>query len=541
MSLFSKVGDFFTGGNGGGEQTKAKTEPWKPTHEYMLGEDGIFDQARNMYQNGSMSDGAQSLLDGSTTSMQGNYDNIFNGGAMDPNQQAQNMYQNMISGQYTPQINNVGGSINPNLTGAAQNGFNANAQATGYDANMMDPNQLQNVSAQNITSPQAQAALSGPAAQMNAGNVQSANVQAAQQQAYTPTGQVAEFMNGGAYNNPMLDNMFDAGARKINQNFAENTMSQIGDGAQAAGQYGSSRQGIAEGIAGRGVADATGDLAANLYGGAYNQGFGAMSQLTSQQMQGDQNQLANNAGFNQQANMTNGGFDQQANMTNGSFGQQANMYNAGNTQNNNQFNAGNQQQTNMGNAGFDMTGGLANASNGLSADTWNSGQNYNALSGNQNANNTASQFNSGAANQFGLNNQGINANVSGMNAGLNQDSNQFNSTMDYNGQMGNAGLTLQDNQQNAQGLQQGLNNQLGAFGALGMGNQAQNSMFNDLFNMYQAPTNMKQQDFDRYQSTIFTGGGLGGFQQNNGTKPSGFEQLTGIGTDIASLFAPTPT
>lgn len=56
-------------------------------------------------------------------------------------------------------------------------------------------------------------------------------------------------------NNPALTATIDAMAGDVTRNFSETTQQDIGDAAGQAGQYGSTRHGIAEGIAARGVGE----------------------------------------------------------------------------------------------------------------------------------------------------------------------------------------------------------------------------------------------------------------------------------------------
>lgn len=77
--------------------------------------------------------------------------------------------------------------------------------------------------------------------------------------------------------NPYLGRYADAMARPIVQNLTERILPSIRGDAIGSGGYGGSRQGIAEGIASRGAAEAIGDRTAQLYSGAYGQGLNAMS------------------------------------------------------------------------------------------------------------------------------------------------------------------------------------------------------------------------------------------------------------------------
>lgn len=76
--------------------------------------------------------------------------------------------------------------------------------------------------------------------------------------------------------NPYLGRYADAMARPIMQNLTESILPAIRSDAIGSGGYGGSRQGIAEGIAARGAAQAIGDRTAGLYSNAYGQGLNAM-------------------------------------------------------------------------------------------------------------------------------------------------------------------------------------------------------------------------------------------------------------------------
>lgn len=90
--------------------------------------------------------------------------------------------------------------------------------------------------------------------------------------------------------NPYLDRMVDASSRGLIQNYQENVIPGITGAATAAGHYGSSRQGIAQGIAARGLTDSLQDVSTNLYGGQYqadqNRALQAAGQYTGGQQAG---------------------------------------------------------------------------------------------------------------------------------------------------------------------------------------------------------------------------------------------------------------
>jgi len=65
-------------------------------------------------------------------------------------------------------------------------------------------------------------------------------------------------------NNPQLQSVIDAASGDITRNLQENILTSIGDAAGQAGQFGSTRHGIAEGVAMRGATEDISDLASQL-------------------------------------------------------------------------------------------------------------------------------------------------------------------------------------------------------------------------------------------------------------------------------------
>jgi hypothetical protein len=80
-------------------------------------------------------------------------------------------------------------------------------------------------------------------------------------------------------NNKYLQDAIQAATRQNNQNFSDagGTLSQIRTGAESAGQYGGSRQGIAEGLAASRLAQTNADTTATMMSDAYNQGQNTFS------------------------------------------------------------------------------------------------------------------------------------------------------------------------------------------------------------------------------------------------------------------------
>ncbi|MDE2440171.1 MAG: hypothetical protein KGP14_04030 [Betaproteobacteria bacterium] len=83
-------------------------------------------------------------------------------------------------------------------------------------------------------------------------------------------------MLSGQVNTSALDPVVNNAMRRMGENFNEQVMPSINQGAVAAGQYGGSRQGIAQGLAAKGLAYSMGDTAANMYNNAFNTAQGNM-------------------------------------------------------------------------------------------------------------------------------------------------------------------------------------------------------------------------------------------------------------------------
>jgi hypothetical protein len=93
---------------------------------------------------------------------------------------------------------------------------------------------------------------------------------------------------------PGLQNQVTGATRDIFRNLQENQLPGIGSQAAGTGNSGSSRAGVAEGIAVRGAMDRGSDVAANIYTNANNM-------YTNMEA----NKASQNAGFQQQANLSN--------------------------------------------------------------------------------------------------------------------------------------------------------------------------------------------------------------------------------------------
>jgi hypothetical protein len=77
--------------------------------------------------------------------------------------------------------------------------------------------------------------------------------------------------------NPLLSGAMSAADRPITQQLTESTLPQIETGAASAGQYGSSREGIAQGIASQAASQAVGDTNAKIAEASYQSNLDAMT------------------------------------------------------------------------------------------------------------------------------------------------------------------------------------------------------------------------------------------------------------------------
>lgn len=92
--------------------------------------------------------------------------------------------------------------------------------------------------------------------------------------------QSAQGLNAAANpaNNPYFQSALSSAIRPVTQQFNEQVLPGIKGAAQDAGQFGGSRQGIAEGLASRSYMDTVGDISSNMGNAAYAQGLQAQAQ-----------------------------------------------------------------------------------------------------------------------------------------------------------------------------------------------------------------------------------------------------------------------
>lgn len=152
----------------------------------------------------------------------------------------------------------------------------------GSDMQMQHLNQIEGVGNTAGNTNQAMAGLSGAGAGSGLGTANSAMQQLNGYGGMSSIGGLGALnaMNGlqqagDPANNPYFNAAVQSAIRPVTQNFQEQVLPGINQGAQEAGQFGGSRQGIAQGLAARGYTDTIGDIATNMGNSAYAQGLQA--------------------------------------------------------------------------------------------------------------------------------------------------------------------------------------------------------------------------------------------------------------------------
>lgn len=224
---------------------------------------------------------------------------------------------------------------------------------------------------------------------------QGSMVDAPSQNGMNLSGSYDRFVNGKPGANQYLDQSINGaiaqnrlGFQQLQddstKNLLQNIMPSIRGGAIAAGQYGGSRQGIAEGNAigtqqtelaraaaqfGQNATNASVNAKAGAYESDSNRALSATQGLGAQQYGVAQQDAATknaaefmNVGNSYDVSKTNAGFAQQTNLANQGAQQQMNLANMGNQQQTNMANLGNQQQVNLANLSSQLqTNGLNNS------------------------------------------------------------------------------------------------------------------------------------------------------------------------------------
>lgn len=279
-------------GDGGGWTTKNVIS--NPSSDYeTVGSPGVFPEAQRLYQQQGWTQGMQDLT----------------------NQQGQNLANR------AGQVDQAYGVGNAALAG----GFDPNVQRVGNISGVPS-----------ISSAQ----IAGPD-RINAQAVDPRNAFASMGAA-NPTSSIQQMLTGQV-NTSTLDPVVNNAMRRLGENFNEQVMPSINQGAVAAGQYGGSRQGIAQGLAAKGLAYSMGDTANSMYNNAFN--------TAQSNMYGTANNMAGLGLSNAQGNANR---DLSAQTSNASNQLSAQQFNASAANNMGQFNAANQLNAQQFNANLGL-------------------------------------------------------------------------------------------------------------------------------------------------------------------------------------------
>lgn len=224
-------------GDGGGWTTKNIIN--NPSSDYeTVGSPGIFPEAQRLYQQQGWTQGMQDLAN-----QQGQ--NVANRASQVD--QAFGVGNSALGGQFDPNVQRVGGI----------SGFG-----------LISP---ERINAQSVDPTQAFGSLG----------------------AADPTGSIQQMLTGQV-NTSALNPVVQSTIRRLGEGFNEQVLPNIRGNAVAAGQYGGSRQGIAEGLASKGLLYSMGDTASGMYNNAFN--------TAQQQMYGTANNMAGLGLSNAQSN-----------------------------------------------------------------------------------------------------------------------------------------------------------------------------------------------------------------------------------------------
>lgn len=301
-------------------KTKSKNwkTPWDEAIDYLLGNEetgvsGILPEAGRIYNEGGWNDNASNALD---------------------------LYGGILGQQYTdmPMVRNgimgvLGGEYDPRLNTVRDTRFNAIKGATPYGENRGVGRIADIAGVDKITGGSAR------------------NLQGA----INPTAAMGDILRGNV--NEYLDPAAESITTNVMRNFNENVMPQIRGNALATGQYGGSRQGIAEGLAlsrmNQDLSSALAPMYASAYENAQQRKMGMADALDTRALGMASQNAANELGtqqFNANLGLQNNANDLATQRLNTEIGL-ANMANELNKQ---QFNASNDLSSQQFNANLGM-------------------------------------------------------------------------------------------------------------------------------------------------------------------------------------------
>lgn len=244
--------------SGGGDQT-TQSEPWDGVQKYLTGQGGTSTQTLKPgavpigYQGDTGSGGDYDPTrpgSGAPIYDPSDYVTSTSGGTPGIYDQASQIYQN---GQWSPQMQGIVDQWTQSLQGRGSDPSGANAVSNA-----------------------GQSIINGNGSQVDLSAAR------AGQGALDPTAALQQILSGNP-DNPYLNDQISALGKDLSSNFNENVAPGLRSGATAAGGFGGSRQGIAEGLGTQGVSDALGTQAANIRSTAYENAQNRM-QTTAQSL-----------------------------------------------------------------------------------------------------------------------------------------------------------------------------------------------------------------------------------------------------------------
>lgn len=346
-------------GGGGGSSNTTQTQkqvPWEPTQSFMTGGKKYnYDPQTNLYGNNVDKNGNEIGPIGYMPAASNFFQQYSE---LSPQQQALNSH-------YMPELANRGVLANNLYGNTALNMLNGD-----YDSRYgLTQNHNANTALSNagLGSASLSQAYTGD---MTRGR--------SAQGTLDPTNAMQSLLTGQP-DNPYLSAMNQAninqalrGYGDAVQNFTQQVIPSINNDAFAAGQYGSSRQGVAEGLAGqqmmrnaRDLGIAAMDSGNRLFGGAYENAQGRKSEAANNLNNQAYGMEQFNAGQLQNASQFNANALNDMSKFNAGQTQQNNQFNSGSLNNMSQFNSTQDQNTDQFNANLDMQQQAARAQNAL--------------------------------------------------------------------------------------------------------------------------------------------------------------------------------
>lgn len=507
------------------------TTPWAKAVPYLVGQadkqgiqrTGIFPSAENFFSQYNTLNPQQQSLNNSYFGTLNQRDNQIG--------QLQDVGQDFMSGQYDPTAGDVtgqrigyrGATYNPTARGVT-------GQQIGYQGSNYNPT-ARDVNGKQIAY---HGATYNPTARDVNGQQVSLQAARAGQGALDPTRAMQDILSGRP-DNPYLAAMHRGnintslrGYQDAMTMMGQQVMPGLEDQAFASGQYGSSRQGVAEGLAlqqaarnARDLGIAAMDSGNQLYGSAYENAQGRKAQAAD-----SLNQMGlQNAQYNSDLMSRLGQFNANLAMGKDAARLQNAQFNSSNDLSAQQYNSGLLAQLGQFNADMAMNKDAARLQNAQ----FNATNNLGAQQYNSDLMSRLGQFNSElAANQDAARLQNAQ-----FNSGNDLTAQQYNSDLMARLGQFNANLDLQQSAAGAQNAQQGFANMQQVFGL-------EDNTFNQLQALLQAPQNQYQNALNQYASIVSPGAGMGGSSTSSAQVPiygSGGAQIIGGGLGLAGLLS----